>query len=923
MSSIRKSAVYVAITILAACSGRVDPTALVASAKDHMAKQEYGSAVIQLKNALQAEPDNTEARYLLGISSLEQGDYYSASIELSKAKQSGYAGEELRVAVARTMLATGEHTTLIDDFQARKLSNPKLQAELQAIVGAALLAQGRRSEARASFNDALAIDAASPTANLGIARLAASEADWSGALARVEKALKDSPDNFEALLFKADLLAVRGENDAAEQLYRQATAARPQHMTPRLALIGQLLRTRSLDKAAIEVAALDKMAPKDPRTYYVKASLFTEQGSFSAARDAVLQVLKVAPEHVPSLMIAGRAAVETGAYSEAESHFRKASQTMPNLSLAKRFLIAAHLRMGQTEVALGEVKELMSRAPNDPNVAVLAGEVYLANGDVASAARQYERAKSLVPDNASLQTRLALVRLAAGETDRAVKELQASSASHVDDYQADLALIATYLRQQDAAKALQAVNELEKKQPQNPLTYHLRGVAQLLNRDEAAARASFEHALKLNPSYMPAVTNLAQLDLRERKPEAARSRYEAVLTKEPNNEQALSSLAVLMRITGAPKAEIEKQLRQAVASNPSSQSIRIALVNFYWRNGELEKAATAAQEADAAIPNNPIITEALGAAQLAAGDTRQAIGSYQKLVELSPRAPQPLVLLARAQLAKKMPDDALRSLRAALALKPDIAVVEHDIANVYVASGRYEDALEEARKVQKEYPGQPLGYVLEGEIYLSQKKLDAAEHTYRAAVSKFDLPILVVRTHSILAHEKRVGEADALAERWISTHPKDTLVLIYLAERDRAQKGYAEAERRYRTALERDPNSAAVLNNLALVASELKQPKAREYAERANELAPDSPPIMDTLGVILSQAGEHDRALQLLGRAAEFAPQAYLIRLNFAKALAKAGRKEAARKELETLVKLDPSAPVQQEAAALLASLQS
>jgi predicted Zn-dependent protease len=112
-----------------------------------------------------------------------------------------------------------------------------------------------------------------------------------------------------------------------------------------------------------------------------------------------------------------------------------------------------------------------------------------------------------------------------------------------------------------------------------------------------------------------------------------------------------------------------------------------------------------------------------------------------------------------------------------------------------------------------------------------------------------------------------------------------------------------------------------MLNNLAWVKHQLKQPSARDDAERAHELSPESPLIMDTLGVILVDSGELERGLELLGSAAERAPQAYEIRLNFAKALVKAKRKNTARKELEALAKLDSRNPIQQEAAKLLAGL--
>ncbi|HZP89036.1 MAG TPA: XrtA/PEP-CTERM system TPR-repeat protein PrsT [Burkholderiales bacterium] len=917
---LRQSAIYVAIALLAACN-RTDPATLVGSAKDHMAKQEFSAAIIQLKNALQKDPQNGEARYLFGLAALENGDLASAETELNKARQLGYENDALQVALARNMLARGEYKKLVDEFDGTKLSSPKLQAELLATVGAGELALNRRSEAQAAFREALALDASSSAANLGLARLAVASRDFPGALSLVDAALTSSPSSAEALLLKADLLAVQGEPEAAEKAYREAVTAPNYHVAARVALIGHLIRTRNLDKAAAEVSALEKAAPKDPRTAYARAWLLSEQGQYAGAREAIQQVLKVAPDHVPSLMIAGISAAATRAYPEAESHFRKVLQKAPEWIMAKRLLAATHLRMGQAELALTEAKELLNRAPEDASVLVLAGEAYLANGDAAGAARQYEKAKALAPNNVNVQTRLALVRFASGEADRGVKELEASSASHPEDYQADLALIATYLRQRQADKALQAVQALEKKQPDNPLTDNLRGLALVLKRDRAGARASFEHALKLQPSYMPAVTNLAQLDLADKKPEAARKRYEAIVKKEPNNEQALAGLAVLLRITGAPKEEIEKVLKQAVAGNPGSPNTRIALINFHLGNRDYAKALAAAQEAQASLPNDAAITELLGTTQLLGGEPRQAVAAFQKLTEMAPKAPQALVELARAQIAAKQPDDAIKSLRAALVLRPELGGVEHEIAGIYVKTGRYDQALAEARSVQKERPDEPLGYALEGEVYIAQKKLDAAERTYRAALKKFDLPALAARSHAVMTAGGKAAEADAMAEKWISAHPKDTSVLVYLAQLDLGAKRYPEAAKRYQTALQRQPDNALLLNNLAWVSGQLKQPKALEYAERANELAPENPAILDTLGWILAQNGQTERALQLLGRAVDLAPQAHGIRLNFAKALIKADRKAAARKELESLAKLDPNQPVQKEASALLTGL--
>ena len=72
----------------------------------------------------------------------------------------------------------------------------------------------------------------------------------------------------------------------------------------------------------------------------------------------------------------------------------------------------------------------------------------------------------------------------------------------------------------------------------------------------AAARVAFTKAVELSPTYLPAIVNLARLDIAEKKPADARKRLEALVAKDPKNEQALLALADVMARTGAPPADI-------------------------------------------------------------------------------------------------------------------------------------------------------------------------------------------------------------------------------------------------------------------------------------------------------------------------------------------------------------------------------
>jgi putative PEP-CTERM system TPR-repeat lipoprotein len=453
------------------------------------------------------------------------------------------------------------------------------------------------------------------------------------------------------------------------------------------------------------------------------------------------------------------------------------------------------------------------------------------------------------------------------------------------------------------------------------MTYNLKGGALILKKDLAGARANFERSLAMQPAYMPAVNNLARLDLRQNDPDAARRRYATFLDKDPHNEPALIGLAAVLRAVGADPREIEKLLRQAVAGNPASVSAHSALINFHMRSRSFHAALGAAQAAQAALPGEPRMVQAVGMTQLAAGETRQALASFSRLAEMQHGSPEPQLLLARAHIAAKQPDDAIKALRAALAVRPDFDAAQRELAAIYVATSRHEDALREARAIQARRPKDALGHVLEAELYVAQKKLDLAVQTYRGALKKFDRPGLAVRTHSILESAGLRNDADALADEWVRRHPQDAVMLAYLGDGDLAARRYQRAEARYRSALERAPDNPLLLNNLAWVMNELKRPAALEYAERAHELAPDNPAIMDTLGAILAEAGQVERGLELLGRATELAPDAHQIRLNFAKSLLKTDRRSAARKELESLARLDDSQPVRQEAVKLLKGL--
>jgi putative PEP-CTERM system TPR-repeat lipoprotein len=913
-----------AALLLAACGQSNSPEKLVASAQEYLAKGDSAAAIIQLKNALVEAPENGEARFLLGKASLDTRDFASAEKELRRALELGQPADAVLPLLARALTELGQYETLVKDFGDRSLVDPQAQATFQARLGDAHLRRNDRAAADKAFAAALAAKSDYAPARLGRAMLAAADGKLDEALAQVDRIVADSPKLAAAYGLRADLLLAKGDRVGALKALEAAIDNDPHFLPARIALIGLRVDERDFDGAQKELDAARKMAARDVRINYLDASLALRKGDVERARQQVQQVLKFLPDHPPSLVLAGAIELRDRQPRAAEIHLSKAVARAPNHAGARQLLAQTYLQLGQPARARETLQPLIEKAmPQDARLLLLAGETYLANGDVKQASAFYQAASSAgAASGAAAKTRLGQIALATGRADEGFRELEAAAELDAGQYQADLAIIAGHLRRNEIDKAMSAVQALEKKQPNNPLTFQMYGIVHLAKRDVAAARRNFEKALELQPTYLAAAYNLGMLDLAEKRPEDARKRYEAMIAKDSKNDQLYLALADLQSRSGAEPKAIGETLQRAVAANAQSVPARLALVNFHLRDKDTKAALAAAQSALAAMPSDPRILDAAALTLEAAGEVNQAIETLNKLASLQPDSAQPLLRLAALHVRQRDTDKAIDALRRAQRLAPNARDLIPQLAQVYMAANRADDALKEARALQKSEPKFAGGYALEGDIHAAQRKFTLAETSYRQALKlepKADG--VVVRLHRTLADGGKAAEADAFAKGWIAENPNNLTVRLYLGERELRAKNLKAAAGHYQAVLAVDADNAVALNNLAWIGGELGDPKALAHAERAVRLAPNNAAILDTYGMLLVKKGDAAKGLEYLARAGRLAPARYDIRMNYARALAQAGRKDDARRELEALQAVAEDFPGKSEISQLLKSL--
>ena len=905
---------------LSAC-GSGDPESLIASAKSYLAKNDSTAATLQLKSALKQAPTNAEARLLLARALMEGGDSVGAETEARRAIEYKYPGDAPYAVLGRALLQQREFPKMIAELSDKTLEDPQSQADLRTSLAFAYIATGKNPEAHAAIDAALGAVPKYSRAMIAQSQLAVSENDLPLALELVDAALKQIPDDAQALMLKADVELAQNHSAQAVKTLERLVELRPDAVPARYVLIAMLLRSGQVDIAAAQLDSLKKLAPNDPRTLYSEAMVAYSRGNMQATLAAAQKVLVIAPDHLPSLLLSGLANYQMGSYGPAEEALRLVLAKVPDDTGALRTLVATYIRTGRTAAALELLEPALNRMPNDPALLRSAGEVYLASNNPVKAAEMYERATAQDKTNVSDQVRLAQVRLASGDTARAFKDLESLADANPTLPAADLALISAHLRRHETEQALAAADALQKKQPANPLGPNLKGVVYASVRDFKNARASFEQALKLDPNFVAAETNLAQLDFAELNIDGARKRYEKLLATDPRNEQALLSYAAILAAAKAPAAEVRAAIEKAVTANPASVRPRLFLIGYLTRQKDPKAALAAAQAAQAAFPTNPEVLEVLGAAQQAAGESNQALETFARAAKMLPQNPTPLIRLAGVQASLKDYDGAIASLHKAIALQPDLTSAWLGLASIYVTSERTDDGLKAARKLQKDLPKRAVGFALEGQMLASKKKPAEAAVAFREGLAREPIPLLSVLSYATLQSAGKPDQAAAMAQRWQKEHPKDTQLHLFQAQQSLIAKDYRGAVEHYRVILALDPDNVTILNNLAWSLNELGDPKALEYAQRASVLGPYTPTVVDTHGWILVQRGDTKQGIDMLRRAINLAPQDQDIRLHLAKALLKSGDKAAAKSELETLVVQTDASPARSEAQQMLKAL--
>lgn len=906
------------VLILSGCGESKTAEQYLASAKALEETGDVAAAIVEIKNAIQLEPDSRAARLQLGYLYLSQGDFAGALKELERARSNGGADDKLNRAITRSLIMLGNHEQAATELA---LNGNFEDAEWQRLEATLDMHVGRYENARDTFQKLLEQepDDAELRASLVASLLQLNEIPRAKEI--LNEAIEADVENAGLWIIKAQLAVLDRQYEEAERAYSRALEIKPDAYPAMLGKIVAASGRGNFADAAKLFDTLPGVSENDVRVTYLRGVVAEGSGELEQAINYYRAVIQLHPEHQLSLQKLARLHFQQGEAPRAIEYLERLTALFPNNETYRKQLGAARLAAGRVDSAFEEFEGLSIdlEAQTDANLLALVGSAYSKQGRLSQGVESLQRAYELEPESTPIAIQLALSHLRANESAEAVEVLEAVRTREPDNKTANVLLVLGYANI-DPAKSSELLDAQIAASPEEALPLNVRGFLAMQNGEFDKAQDDFEKAISVDPSFLPPYFNRARINIARGETLEAMSELERILAIDDTNSQAYLALGELA--TRVDKQDMAiRYWEKAREYDPNAGTPRAALARYYRSQGQLIKAQELIEEAFEAAPYQPLVLYEYAQIQLLQGNSDLAQPAIERLRKRFPDSLRVLELEVGLHRLTGNSQAFAETLNQLIELSPESPRPYQMLAANHIRGGQFDKAREVASRVLNETDNTVVGHELLGDINFSERKYEEALADYERGFAIIPSSQLVLKIDQV---ERRLGRDTNRLEKWYAENPDDRAVRFQLAANTHAEGDIEAAKENFEALLEQNPENPVVLNNLAWIYLEVGDARSLEYAEKANKLLPENPEIMDTYAWILLANGEVEQAIRLLNTAIIKAPNNPDIRFHYAKALVEVGQESQAIEEL-TAVLGDgkPEFSSMAEAQALLQSLQA
>jgi len=817
------------VFLLSGCQKNYD--SFLDESKQAIKAQEYSTAVIALKNAVQLNPESAEARLLLADTYFTMGAYLSATKEYEKAAELGATCDE-----------TAEHY-IISQFRQFRLDDAlnieALNCEVSSLSKTGLLYQ----------------------------YLSAVQLNLQNIAYRVQaKAVEQYPKSTETALIQIYELIAKQEyadaDSALKTLEKTSTV-------PEISFAKAWLLSFSTDYQGV-IDLLDEyqsLEPNDLRASILKARMYLLTSNYKLVEETASKVLNYFPNHRESNELMSMALFREKRYAQAITYAEKA------IDLGSRNP-QVRIVAGLSEFASQNLERAYQHLSNVENK--LAENVQLSQ---LYAYLQYRlgydanlHSNNGNDNNLTLAQQYAASLFNNADSDNVAK---LEEAGEDGSGLSTLLLAGNYIELQNYDVAEELIAEYNVKYPNTTHGYNLKALLEAKKGNADAAMAAAAQSLEISPSDIFAGLLTASEYIGESKFNEALAIVEKVLSVHTTDTKVLdlflrlhSELNTFEKGMSAVKAtaaanpandEIQKlYIRWLLRANALNDAVKFSQAvlekgeasdkDFYWQSifdiylqqKNMLAANTVATQWAEALPDSTLPLLRKANLLYALKQPQQAMNALNEGIQRFPGEHTFKVLKARLLVGAQQYELARNTILSIPEQFRDFYQIRLMQSQILANLGQPEKALELLNAQYKETPNNEVATLIFGHFMKQNKSSTAVEF--------------------LKQHNERFSEAVStqilLANSLMQTSPEQSISM-------------------FETIIDNGTSTPQVLNNLSWLYFEKQDyEKALEHANAAIELAPNNIQVLDTLANIYLARGNKEQALQYINKGLEIAPNA-------------------------------------------------
>ncbi len=692
----------------------------MARGKKFLDHKEYDRAMIEFRNAAQAQPKDAEARYQLGVAALGGGKIEQAVLAFREATTLNPKHSQAQLKLSELMVRA-RRPDIVEDAVKRLdqvLTTEPDSPEALDTLALAELRLGRSDDAVKHLQQVLSKFPGDLKSEATMAGLQYSKGDFAGAEESLKSAVARAPKSVEAAIALANLYILEKKNFAAEGELQRALKLDNSNVVVLLTL-GNLQslggRNADADQTYTKLASL----PKANLSYIHAAFLFREGKN----QEAVLELEKLA-------------------------------KAAPSDRGAQQRVAAAYVRVGRLSDALNRLNEVLKKAPNNPDALLLRSRLYLNAGRPLDAEKDIQAVLRLQADSADAHYALARVNGYLGRETRRREELNETIRLNPQQLNARIELAKLELAAGHAQAALALMDGTPEAQKNSLTTLTARNWALLASNNQTEAAKSIDRALaaQRTPELL-----LQRGILKATKGDYAGGRAdgEEALKLNPNDPAAVNFVAETFVAQKQNQAAINF-LHDAEHNNPKSPQMQTRVGQWFERLGEPDQARTALNAARALSSTYTPADLELAALDITEGKIDSARTTLNTVIKQQPQNERAHLMLATAEYNARNKQAALAQFRSVLDLNPDDVPAVNAVAYL-MASSNPEEALKYAEHAMELAPSDPSVQDTIGWVYYQKRVYGKAVEYLAMSVAKD--PSAVHQFHLAMSYMKSGDQA--------------------------------------------------------------------------------------------------------------------------------------------------------------------